>query len=146
MASKVWHDSCRASFSPPHSRREKEALLRAGWALPCCQASFLLQKIEIWKFAETKKPDVDSWTEVKRRKPPSTKTDASNKVSMWEQVHYLEQGVMSPLLQKQVKVKAVLELRVMEKMKWPELACVSSTQFHHTKVLTNSSMKSFLVG
>ena len=40
------------------------------------------RKLKFEKFVGAKKPDVDSWTEVKRRKPSSTKTDASNKVRM----------------------------------------------------------------
>ena len=34
VTSKVWRDSGRASFSPPHSKRQKEAVL-AGWSYLC---------------------------------------------------------------------------------------------------------------
>ena len=36
--SKAWRDSDRASFSPPHSRRQKETLL-AGWNINCSGGS-----------------------------------------------------------------------------------------------------------
>ena len=35
LTSKVWRDSGRAFFSPPHSKRQKEEALLAGWSYLC---------------------------------------------------------------------------------------------------------------
>ena len=47
--SKVWRDSGRASFSPPHARRQKETLL-AGWVRFYLWLEEVQEDIFVWIF------------------------------------------------------------------------------------------------